>query len=144
MNIFINIAHWNRFTPLIKYPRQICFSLCYLYQCETSYINQKLSSSVPYPILVFLTLLLMGLQYQTLRIWMGNCSISILIPLLVILSLDLCIYLTVMCGILLLYAPLLCILTVELSQHVRFSYMCSKASSKEVSNALVLSLFYPL
>ena len=122
----------------------IWFSLCLLYQDEPSNMNQRLSFSISYPTLFLLPILLMNLKYQTLYIWMGTFSGSILLPLLVIFSLELCISWMALSGMLLLHATWFYILTVKWSQHVHFfAYMCSKAGSKEVYNVLMLKLLYP-
>ena len=85
--------------------------------------ESKAIFSVPYPLLVFPTLLLMDLKYQTLRICMWTCSVCLLLSLLVTFLLDLCIYWVVLRGMLLLKAPPLYILTVQLFQNVLFFHI---------------------
>ena len=87
-------------------------------------MNQKLYFSIPYPLFVFLPLLLMGLKYQTLRLLTGTCPLSILIHILVILLLYLCKSWMEMHAMLLLHAPWLFISTVQLSQNVHYLNIC--------------------
>ena len=84
----------------------------------------KLFFSVPYQILGFLPLLLIDLKYQTLRLWVGNCSLSLIFPLVVTLSLDFCIAWMILRGMSILHAPWLYILTVQLFQHVHYLHIC--------------------
>ena len=78
----------------------------------------------PYPLSVFLPPLLMGLKYQTLRLWMGTCSVILLLSMSVVLSLDLCISLMVLRVIFLLRDTWLFILTLQLFQYDHVFHKC--------------------